>query len=233
MVPFWWNCTHVLEFRRRWLLDHVKSGPLRDYLMTPVPSRRRPLDSLDFMALDLETTGLDAKRDEIISVGMVEMRKCRINLETSSHLLVNPQKEIPEESVILHGVTDDISKTGATLEEIMPRLLDALTGKVLVAHYARLEVTFLQAACRRLYGYPLVVPVVDTLRLESKRLKAGNRYPKAGDLRLDAVRMRYNLPRYRAHNALSDALSAAELFLAQVSHRAASGRMLTLGDLLR
>ncbi|MBF0620364.1 MAG: 3'-5' exonuclease [Magnetococcales bacterium] len=233
MLPFWWNNLTLLEWQRRWLLHRSVSGPLNSFLQHPMPKRDALISTLDFMALDLETTGLFAKRDEILSIGMVQIQGCRIHLNTASHMLVRPQQAIPEESAIIHGVTDDMSRTGKRLESVLPMVLDALKGKVLIAHYARLEITFLQAACRRIYGYPLVLPVVDTLRMESTRLKHSNRYAKAGDLRLDALRASYSLPRYRAHNALSDALGAGELFLAMIAHRAGSGEMLTLGEVMR
>ena len=74
-------------------------------------------------------------------------------------------------------------------------------------------------------------PVIDTLTLARKWLARRNKEPEQGALRLYALRERYGLPRYNAHNALSDALATAELFLAQVEHMD-SRRPPSLGSLM-
>ena len=80
---------------------------------------------------------------------------------------------------------------------------------------------FFDQACRRLYGQPLLVRVADTQVLARRALDRGNQSYGGGDLRLAALRSRYHLPRYPAHNALSDALAAAELFLALTARHGA------------
>ena len=96
----------------------------------------------------------------------------------------------------------------------------SLAGKVMVAHYARIETGFLYAACRQLYGMAPVMPVVDTLLIEHERHVRSHLATQRGALRLAAARERYGLPRYPAHDALTDAIAAGELFLAQIAHRA-------------
>ena len=76
-------------------------------------------------------------------------------------------------------------------------------------------------------------PVVDTLTIEHQRHSrtGGVGVTEAGALRLGAARERYGLPRYPAHDALTDAIAAAELFLAQVAHRSGA-RVARLRDYL-
>ena len=100
----------------------------------------------------------------------------------------------------------------------------------MVAHNANIEYFFLNEACKRVYGYPFNGPVVDTLALEVRAYRRRDKTPKSGELRLPNTRQRYNLPRYRAHNALMDAIAAGELFLAQVAHRVGKG-VIKLKDL--
>jgi DNA polymerase-3 subunit epsilon len=73
------------------------------------------------------------------------------------------------------------------------------------------------------------MPAIDTLDIAGRRLARSGQSPVPGSLRLGSLRRQHNLPRYPAHNALSDALSAAELFLALVSEPGTRPR---LGDLL-
>lgn len=191
---------------------------MRDYLATPFPKPSADYREVDLLALDLETTGLDPRRDDILSIGYVGIRGNRIDLGSIRHRLVRTARAIPEASAIIHQITDDQAAQGALLDDVLAELLEALAGKVMIAHHATVEKGFLNDACHRVYGVGLTVPVIDTQTLAKRTLERRHSAFKASDLRLHALGERYNLPRYSAHNALSDALAAAELFLAQVSH---------------
>ena len=88
---------------------------------------------------------------------------------------------------------------------------------------------FLNKASRELFNSPLLLPVVDTLEIEKVKLLRQQDHIKKGELRLAECRSRYNLPAYPAHNALMDALSSAELLLAQIDYR---GKGCRLADLV-
>ena len=212
------------EGRRRRLAAKTPPGALRDYLVSPLPAVDRDCAEVGFLSLDLETTGLDAGKDEILSMGWVVLEGRRIDLSTAAHRLVRPSVDIPEETAVIHRITDDAAARGEPLKAVLEDLLAALHGRVLLAHHVRIELGFLDAACRRVYGQGLRLPAVDTLRLARERFERKGRVIREGELRLDALRAQYGLPRYRAHDALSDALATAELFLAELAeidaHRA-------------
>lgn len=205
------------ESQRRRRLASVHSDPLYTYLATPLIDRDVDCRHIEYLALDFETTGLDPKRDEIISAGYVVVRGMQIELATATHQLVRPRGAIPEASVVIHGITDDRVAQGVASEELIDELLEQLRGRVMIAHHARVELDFLAEACRARFGTVPVVRTVDTQYLARRRLQRRNQDYSANELRLFNLRRRYNLPRYRAHNALSDALATAELFIAQVS----------------
>ncbi|MEM1349769.1 MAG: exonuclease domain-containing protein, partial [Myxococcota bacterium] len=96
-------------------------------------------------------------------------------------------------------------------------LLEAMTGRALLVHHAPLDTSFLDRACRVAFGGPLMPHVVDTAALARARLERSGLPMPAGTYRLGALRQRYGLPRYRAHDALTDALATAELYLAMTS----------------
>lgn len=227
----WLASLGSLEFRRRRLLAHTRAGPLQDFLSVPFVDSRQDYRRVCFLALDLETTGLNSERDHILSVGTVEIRGDTIDLATARHDLVRSTQALPEKSVVIHRITDDVSARGDTIGDIIEILLQRLAGKVLLAHHARIEIGFLGAACRRLFHGDLLVPVVDTQWLAHRQLKQRNAVFSGEDLRLAALRARYHLPRYPAHNALSDAIAAGELFLAQAAERS-GGQTLPLKQLL-
>ncbi len=221
------------DYRRRRLAEKLPAGPLRAFLSAEFPAPRADARQTGYVALDLETTGLDPQRDEIISVGLVCLEGSRIDLATARHWLVSPTRHIPEASAIIHQITDDKAAGGAPLGEVLAEILPILAGRVLIAHHARMEMSFLDAACQRLFGGAFTMPVVDTEQLARRWLDQRNRTYAPKALRLGSLRQRYNLPRYRAHNALSDALSAAELFVAQLAERDAGGHLPLKAFLLR
>lgn len=208
-----------LDYRRRRLLARTPAGPLHDYLRVPFAPAKTDCTRLRCVAVDLETTGLDPKTDAIISFGWVTLNGLQIDLGTTQHRLVQQQSAIPETSAVIHQITDDAAAGGEALEQVMADLLPLLAGKVLLAHHARVELGFLNAACERLYGGQFLIPTIDTQHLAQQWFERRNKSFRPGELRLGALRNRYNLPRYRAHDALVDALAAAELYIAQLAER--------------
>jgi DNA polymerase-3 subunit epsilon len=103
------------------------------------------------------------------------------------------------------------------LRSILPELFERLAGKALLVHHAAIEQGFLDNICRDLYGNDFIAAVIDTEALARRRFEKRHMVFKPADLRLFNLRRHYSLPAYRAHNALSDALATAELFLAIVA----------------
>lgn len=212
-----WQYLISLERRKKWIMRQMPPSPLRDYYEVPFPEKRSDWRQVDYLALDFETTGLDEKKDEILSFGYTTINGYCMRLADATHMLTRPKGEIPGGSAVIHGIMDDEAAEAEELEDVLPILLNALAGKVMLAHFASIEYNFLSNACKRLYGFPFIGPVVDTLSTEAQILRDRDIPIQSGDLRLANARARYGLPRYRAHNALVDAIAAGELFLAQLA----------------
>ncbi len=213
-----WKYIVSLEKRRHWYMNMVKNGPLRDYYNVPFPSPGTPWQDVTYLAVDYETTGLNYRRDEIISIGFTEIENSAVKLNRSGYYLVKPAKCITEKSAVIHGIMNDQMNQALDLKEAITILLSALQGKVLLAHHAFIEYNFLNQACHKIFGYPFIGPVIDTFALEVQRYNTTGKFAKLNDLRLSGARKRYGLPRHRAHNALNDSIAAGELFLAQAAH---------------
>ena len=178
---------------------------------------------VEYLALDLETTGRDPRTEQIVSAGWVEVRHAAVDLGTARRRLVRTSKAMPERSAVVHAIMDDEAASGEPLGDVLADLLAALAGRVLIAHYAATELGFVDAACRSCFGVGLVTPAVDTLQLAEKELARLGQPRVKGQLRLGALRDVHNLPRHTMHDALSDAVAAAELFLAQMETLDAAG----------
>jgi len=214
-----WDRLLRLDVRRRYLLHKAPPGPMRDYLVAPFPDRSADFRTIEFVSLDLETTGLHPGDDQILSVGLVALRNGRIDLGTARHYRIAPTRSIPERTARIHQITDDEAAKGRPIAEVLPLVLSRLSGCVMLGHHLRIEHAFLDAACRRLYKTAFIIPAVDTAALIRRWIAQRNQPVASRDLRLNALRERFGLPRYKAHNALMDALATAELFCAFVASR--------------
>lgn len=205
------------EAKRKRQLKKAPEGALKDFLSVPFPDSKESVDKAPILAVDFETTGLDAAKDQILSIGFILIENNAIKLSTAYHKVIRTKGALSEENVVIHQITDDTRHQGDTLQTAVEDLLKALTGKVMLVHFANIEKNFLNAACMKLYGVEPVFPIIDTLMLAKRRLDMGAAGYDPSELRLFNLRNKYELPRYSAHNALSDALATAELFFAEVA----------------
>ncbi len=204
---------------------------MQSYLSNPFQSEKWSWKSAQIVSLDFETTGLDPNQHHLLSYGSVEISRGAIRFGSAMHQFIRSKTSIPESSAVIHGITDDAARAGRPLKEVLPLLLEQLSGKLLLVHYSRIELGFLDAACRALYGSPFLIPTIDTLELAQRVLKLRDYGVGPNQLRLFNLRDNYGLPRYSAHNALYDAITTAELFLVLAAEISPKGE-LNIGELL-
>lgn len=220
------------SFYRHYLLNRVTNSQLLRYLQVPLASTKKTVYDTEFVALDFETSGLDAKTNHLLSIGYIIIRHGRIVLKEKKHWLVNADITMQAENVIIHGITDDDIKTGVSLAATIDDLLSVIAGRVIIVHHAAMEKNFINQACQKLYGYDLPMRIIDTMKLAERSMKQKQQPIATNSLRLFNLRAQYGLPRYRAHNALEDAIATAELFLAMASRHAGDLHNCRLKDFL-
>lgn len=188
------------------------------------PSAETPLEDIEFVALDLETTGLNPRVHAIVSIGVIPFTLARIRSNQAWHPLIRPPGDLLPESVAFHHITHSDISQAPRFAEVAKELLEHLRGKVAVVHYHPIERGFLDQAFRQSWGEGLRFPMVDTMNIEARlhpRRKPGWLARVMGkkplSIRLADSRSRYGLPAYQAHHALTDALATAELLQAQVA----------------
>ncbi len=209
------------------LAASASDSRLRSFYAAAAPSAETPVCDAPLLAMDVETTGLDPVRDGIVSIGLVPMDLQRIRASQSRHWLLKPRVALDAQSVTIHGITDSQIHQAPDLLDILEELLTEMAGRVMVVHCRDIERQFLDQALRSRIGEGIEFPVIDTMELEA-RLHRGHRTslldrlrrrrPPRESIRLADSRRRYGLPRYRAHHALTDAVSSAELLQAQIAH---------------
>lgn len=198
-------------------------------------SPRSPARSHRFVVVDLETTGMDPKRDRVVSVGAFRVVDGRIRLGEVFHELVNPGRKIPEESIHIHAILPDMIRSARMAWEVFDDFLAFLGRDVLVAHHARFDLFFINWVMREQYGFRLQNLVVDTVLMCRNTLLEPDPYGQrrgAKRCSLDALVERFGLDIPERHTSLGDAFATAVIFqrLLQEMERAGWG---SLGDLIR
>jgi DNA polymerase-3 subunit epsilon len=178
-------------------------------------------DAVTYWSLDLETGGLDARRDPIIAVGMLPIRGGILKLGEAYRTLVRPEdgREIKPESVRAHQLVRGEVSGAPPLAEVLAQVDRRLREGALLVHFQAIDVQFLKRAYdRQGLRWPRP-PVVDTVELILK-LDRKTRFIRPADAPADVpstnlteTRHRLGLPEYQAHDALTDAIATAELFL--------------------
>lgn len=190
-----------------------------------------------YVVFDLEMTGLDRKRDEIVSIGAFRVNEGRIRLDDVFDRLVNPGMAIPSESVKIHGIVPDMVAGSSPAQDALKEFLAFVDGDILVAHHAGHDIHFINRLMRRAYGFAIQNLVLDTMLLCRRIALPPHAYPFGIDLNdveysLDGIARLYGIEIHQRHTALGDALATAMIFQRIIAECEKAGKD-SLGRLVR
>lgn len=183
-----------------------------------------PLSEVTFCVLDLETTGGSPQDGAITEIGAIKVR--RGETEGTFQTLVDPRIPISPFVQILTGISDDAVQGAPGIEDVFPSLIEFLGDAVLVAHNARFDVGFLNAALARSGHERLRNRVIDTAALARKALQGEVR-----DHRLETLASHLRCSHRPNHRAFQDVLATCDV-LHHLIERVAGYGITTLDDLL-
>jgi len=149
----------------------------------------------EFVAFDLETTGLSADKDTIIEIGAVLFSGGKEQKRFQT--FVDPQRKLSAEIINLTGITDEMLVGAPLIDEVLPQFLAFVGDRAVVAHNAKFDTSFIRAACDRL-GIAYNLTAVDTLSLSQHLM------PQLGRFKLDIVAKALKLPNFNHHRAVDD-----------------------------
>jgi DNA polymerase III subunit epsilon len=170
-----------------------------------------------FIAIDVETTGLDPRRDEVISFAGIPLESARILPSESVSGLVRPRAASTSAAIAIHRLRAEDLVGAPRAPDALAPLAARMRGRIPVVHASWVERTFLKKA-----GCPVPRRIVDTAVLwRLLSIERGARDP--GTCSLSTIAAELGLPAHRPHEAEGDALTAAQVFLAMATHLEARG----------
>ena len=150
----------------------------------------------EIVCFDIETTGLKVTREAITEIGAVVLRNGEIT--ETFQTFVNPGRRLTPEIIGLTGITDAMLADAPSLKEALTAFLQFVNGRVLAAHNAEFDISFIRAGCRKV-GLEFEPTYIDSLIL------AQNLLPELHKYKLDIVAEHLDLPAFNHHRASDDA----------------------------
>lgn len=167
----------------------------------------------DWVAIDLETTGLDPSRDEIVALAAVPGSGRVLRLRERLDLLVRSASPHIIEAIRHHRLRPVDVDTGVSLDEALDRLLTMIGNRPLVGYCVGFDAAMLNRALRPRFGFHLPNRLIDVQRDYAARLR--RRQPESEpDLRFEAIARALDLPTPDRHSALGDAVAAGLMHIA-------------------
>ncbi|MCH8511135.1 MAG: 3'-5' exonuclease [Kiritimatiellae bacterium] len=160
---------------------------------------------MNFVAFDLETTGIQPETDAIVEIGAVKFVEGLPQSPFSA--LVNPGCEIPADAIAVHGITNEEVRPPPPIREFLGPLADYCGDLPLVAHNARFDFKFLEAAIKKEKGKAPKGVVLDTYTLSKKV------FPGLLNYRLETLTRHFDFPNTVFHRAYEDAEYCGKIFL--------------------
>jgi DNA polymerase-3 subunit epsilon len=197
---------------------------------------RTPLSEARFVVIDTELTSLDIKANRMLSVGAIAMDGPRIRLAEQFYRVVNPGVEVPERTILVHGLRPADVATGEDPAKVVNELAEFIEGAILVGHFIAIDMAALKKEFRGA-GKTLGNVAVDTAKVHRWLELKLRTFGEATDDRQEAldlptVAKHYNVSVGDSHHALADAFVTAQLWQKLLNLLEATG-VRTVGQLRR
>ncbi|WP_041962568.1 3'-5' exonuclease [Sulfurospirillum cavolei] len=169
-----------------------------------------PLDEV--VVFDTETTGLNPKKDEILSIGAVIVKENKILTSQKFELFVKPSREINETSIKIHQIRNIDLQNGCDPTVAIEQFLHFIGARPLVGYYVEFDVKMVTKYIKPLLGITLPNPQIEVSGIyHDKKIK----FIPDGviDLRFDVMMQELGLPIFGKHDALNDAVMTAMMYI--------------------
>lgn len=186
------------------------AGRLAAWQGLPAADLGLPFEQGRYVVVDVESTGLDLRRDRLIAIGAVAVTHGRIQLSDSFELVLRQTQASGKANILIHGIGGERQREGIAPAEALLRFLEYLGASPLVAFHVAFDETMIRRACKTYLGLDLRQPWLDLAQVMPGLLPELARKYRV----LDHWTGHFGIGNYARHNALADALATAQLFLA-------------------
>lgn len=190
--------------------------------LAAAPTDDQEVGDVRFVSLDCETTGTDARKDRIITMGAITVKDGEILLEDQFEAMLRVSHNTS--AVLVHGITaEEAAAAGVSEAEALRAFLDFLGGSVIVGHHIGFDVEVISLACQRNFGIDLKNRWIDTMEVtlhlddagvfEAMSRVAEGTVPPFRDFSLDGLCRQFQIEPHDRHTASGDAFITAQIFL--------------------
>lgn len=225
-----------MSFLTRLFRPHIElpaglAERLQAWQALPAVNERAALATARFVVVDVETSGLDARRDRLLAIGAVAVEAGRLRPGEAYDVAVYNPVPSARANILVHGISPDAQTTGSAADAALMGFLELARHDVLVAYHAGFDRTVLERALREQLGVRLPNLWLDVAQLApalAPEARQGNRH-------LDDWLAFFGLRAHSRHNAAYDAYATAELLLIFLARAARAGltsisQLLAAGD---
>ena len=194
-----------LTTEEKWVRDQYLSS-----FNSRIPSKKT-LDQLNYVVLDTETSGLDIKKDKILSVAAVKIIKGSISISERMEYFIQETNYTPGKDIEVHGITRSKSMSGISMRTMMLEFLPFIENAIIVGHHISFDIKMLDRYVMEYFGIRLKNKTLDTARI-NHRLESGVNEPFK-PVGLDELALKYQVPLGARHTAAGDTFISAIIFL--------------------
>jgi DNA polymerase III subunit epsilon len=189
-------------------------------------AKNTPLAELTFVVFDTETTGLDLRHDQIISLSALRVRNKEIVLGESLEITLKRPNTGRQDAVLIHQILPQETQEGLHEVQALEAFLRFIEGSWLVGHHVDFDRTMVDSLLKKHYGVPLLNPQLDTGKI-ARRIEMNPNHQAHHSL--DQLLDLYGIAMQNRHSAAADALATAQLFLALLP-KMQKRKIATVGD---
>ena len=196
------------------LAHHIKSAwYLRQLTRPELRGMFEPAPSDKWVAIDCEMTGLNPKKDHLLSIAAIHINGSNIQSGQGLHLICRPLVMPTKETIVIHGLRPIDVENGLSYELMLERLLPFIDNRPIVGYCPQLDMGFLNKISKSYMGTALPNPIIDIRDLYNRY--SGNRTQGISHQaqQLSSIATQLQLPELAAHDAYNDALMTAMVFL--------------------
>ena len=166
----------------------------------------------EFVSFDCETTGLNVKKDEILSIGGVKIINNKIEFSESFERYVCPEKHINEESIKIHHIRPCDIENSIDAKIAIEEFLHFIGNRTLIGYYIQFDIAMINKYAKKLIGTTIPNKSIELSNMYYKRYKKESSHEFV-DLKFDTIMEKLNLPKLGQHDALNDAVMSGMMYL--------------------